>query len=100
LSTDDEHGRSWLGLLLPAIVAFLILIGLGTWQVERKAWKEGLIAALTERLGAAPVALPAAKDWQNLDQAAMNTPASPSAPNSTMRPKRWFTAQPRLFVRT
>jgi surfeit locus 1 family protein len=69
LKARDEPGRSWLGLLLPAIVAFLILIGLGTWQVERKAWKEGLIAALTERLGAAPVALPAAKDWQNLDQA-------------------------------
>ena len=69
MKARDEPGRSWLGLLLPAIVAFLILIGLGTWQVERKAWKEGLIAALTERLGAAPVALPAAKDWQNLDQA-------------------------------
>ena len=69
MKARDEPGRSWLGLLLPAIVAFLILIGLGTWQVERKAWKEGLIAALTERLGAAPVALTAAKDWQNLDQA-------------------------------
>ena len=41
MSTGDERGRSWLGLLLPAIVAFLILIGLGTWQVQRKAWKEG-----------------------------------------------------------
>jgi surfeit locus 1 family protein len=56
-------------LLLPAIVAFLILIGLGTWQVQRKAWKEGLIAVLTERLNAPPVTLPPAKDWQNLDPA-------------------------------
>jgi surfeit locus 1 family protein len=69
LSTDDKRGRSWLGLLLPAIVAFLILIGLGTWQVQRKAWKEGLIAALTERLNLPPVALPSAKDWQNLEEA-------------------------------
>ena len=69
MSASDERGRSWLGLLLPAIVAFLILIGLGTWQVERKAWKEGLIALLTERLNAPPVTLPPAKDWQNLDPA-------------------------------
>jgi surfeit locus 1 family protein len=69
VSPNGERGRSWLGLLLPAIVTFLILIGLGTWQVERKAWKEGLIAALTDRLSASPVALPPTKDWQNLDPA-------------------------------
>jgi len=51
--------RSWLGLLLPALLAFIVLIGLGTWQVERKAWKEALIAALTERLAVPPRALPA-----------------------------------------
>jgi len=59
--------RSWLGLLLPALLVFIVLIGLGTWQVERKAWKEALIAALTERLAAAPIALPAM--WQNFDPA-------------------------------
>jgi surfeit locus 1 family protein len=69
LNASGETRRSWLGLLLPAIVAFLILIGLGTWQVQRKAWKEGLIAELTERLSAAPTALPAAKDWSSLDPA-------------------------------
>jgi len=31
------------------LVMFIVLIGLGTWQLERKAWKECLIAALTER---------------------------------------------------
>jgi surfeit locus 1 family protein len=61
--------RSWLGLLLPALVVFIILIGLGTWQVQRKAWKEGLIAALTERLSAPPAALPPAGDWAKLDPA-------------------------------
>jgi surfeit locus 1 family protein len=61
--------RSWLGLLLPALLAFIILIGLGTWQVERKAWKEALIASLTERLAAPPEALPAPATWPKLDPA-------------------------------
>jgi len=61
--------RSWLGLLVPALLAFAALIALGTWQLERKAWKEGLIAALDERLAAPPAALPAPAAWPNLDQA-------------------------------
>jgi surfeit locus 1 family protein len=61
--------RSWLSLLLPAFVVFCILIGLGVWQIQRKAWKEGLIASLTERLAAPPEALPPATRWPQLDQA-------------------------------
>jgi surfeit locus 1 family protein len=67
LNARAERSRSWLGLLLPAIFVFVALIGLGTWQVQRKAWKEGLIAELTERVGAPPTALPPARDWSNLD---------------------------------
>lgn len=59
----------WLGAAVPALFAFMVLIGLGTWQVERKAWKEALIASLTERLGAPPRALPVARDWPSLDAA-------------------------------
>ena len=60
--------RSWRSLLIPALVAFVVLTGLGTWQVQRKAWKEGLIASLTERLAAAPKALPPPAAWPKLDQ--------------------------------
>jgi surfeit locus 1 family protein len=56
--------------LLPALLAFAALIALGIWQIERKAWKEGLIASLTQRLAAPPQALPQAKDWAGLDRAA------------------------------
>ncbi|WP_299862517.1 SURF1 family protein [uncultured Roseobacter sp.] len=35
-----------------------ILIGLGTWQVQRLAWKEGIITTIDERIAADPVALP------------------------------------------
>ncbi len=61
--------RSWLGLLIPALLVFAVLITLGTWQIERKAWKEGLIAALTERLSAPPAALPPPATWPRLDPA-------------------------------
>jgi surfeit locus 1 family protein len=48
---------------------FCILIGLGVWQLQRKAWKEGLIASLTERLAKPPQALPTPKSWPGLDAA-------------------------------
>jgi cytochrome oxidase assembly protein ShyY1 len=54
------------GLLVPgavALVGLAILLGLGTWQIERKAWKESLIATLTQRLNDAPMALPVPADW-------------------------------------
>jgi surfeit locus 1 family protein len=40
------------------VPAVLLMLGLGIWQVERLQWKEGLIAERTERLTAAPMALP------------------------------------------
>lgn len=59
-------------VILPAIVvvgALGVLIGLGTWQLERKAWKEELIATLNSRLAAPPTNLPARERWQRLDAA-------------------------------
>jgi surfeit locus 1 family protein len=44
---------SWLVVLL-GLVAFAILIGLGTWQVQRLHWKEGLLATIEGRTHAAP----------------------------------------------
>ena len=41
-----------------AAAAFAILIALGVWQLERKAWKENLIATLAELESAPPSALP------------------------------------------
>jgi cytochrome oxidase assembly protein ShyY1 len=58
------------GLLIPAIATFamlIVFIGLGTWQIERKAWKEGLIDTLTRRLESQPVDLPGPADWARLD---------------------------------
>lgn len=49
-----------------ALLGLVVLLGLGTWQIERKAWKEELIARLSQRLSAAPVALPSPGEWPSL----------------------------------
>jgi surfeit locus 1 family protein len=67
LTERKRRQRSWTGLLIPAVVAFVVLVGLGTWQLQRKTWKEGLIAALDERVAAPPMALPMPETWPALD---------------------------------
>ena len=42
-----------LGLTLSVVVAFAILVGLGTWQLQRLQWKEQLLARI-DALQAAP----------------------------------------------
>ena len=61
--------RSWFGLFVPAVLVFAVLIALGTWQIQRKAWKENLIASLTERLAAPAKELPPPADWSKLYRA-------------------------------
>jgi len=41
-----------------ALPAFLVLIGLGIWQLERLHWKEGLIAARAAAIAAPPADVP------------------------------------------
>ena len=57
---------AWRDLVAPgiaALIALAILIGLGTWQIERKTWKEDLITRIVRQTQAAPVAPPLATDW-------------------------------------
>ncbi|WP_034995903.1 SURF1 family protein [Beijerinckia mobilis] len=46
--------------------AFLIMIGLGVWQLQRLAWKEDLIAKIAERAKAPPQALATQDQWPKL----------------------------------
>jgi surfeit locus 1 family protein len=61
------------GLIRPTLavlVALAVLIGLGTWQMSRKAWKEGLIARITQRAEAEPVTLAeAVRRWRETGDA-------------------------------
>lgn len=59
------------GVVVPAALALMgiiVLIGLGTWQIERKAWKEALIATLERRLTEGPYAFPQPADWPGMTQ--------------------------------
>ncbi|WP_157961530.1 SURF1 family protein [Acuticoccus kandeliae] len=54
-------------LALLILSAFAILVGLGTWQLQRLAWKEALIATAGERPGLPAVAPPGPGDWAAFD---------------------------------
>ena len=61
-ATARRRGGLGFGIFTLAMVA--LFIGLGAWQLQRRVAKHALIAALTERLAAAPNALPAEGQWQ------------------------------------
>ena len=45
--------RGLLGFTALMLAAFVVLIGLGLWQLQRLEWKEGLIAKIEARTKAA-----------------------------------------------
>jgi surfeit locus 1 family protein len=59
-----QAGLVWPSLLALAGVA--VLVGLGSWQMGRKAWKEGLIAQIAARTKAEPMPLTEAlRRWRD-----------------------------------
>ncbi len=63
-NTTKSRGALIIFALL-TLAAFVVLIGLGAWQLQRLAWKEALIAAATERPELAPVPAPGPDAWPN-----------------------------------
>ena len=62
-------GRSVTGFTEFTLVMVALFAGLGIWQLQRRVEKHALIAALTERLAAAPEALPPPAQWRALSPA-------------------------------
>jgi surfeit locus 1 family protein len=50
--------------LLLGIAGCAVLVSLGVWQLQRLAWKEAVLAEITARIAAAPVAVPDPADPQ------------------------------------
>lgn len=61
--------RGTFGMAVISLVMVAVLAGLGIWQLQRRVEKHELIAALTERLAAAPVPLPPSSEWKDLSPA-------------------------------
>jgi len=62
-----RHGTAGFAVFTLLMVA--VCIGLGLWQLQRRAEKHALIAALDERLATAPEALPPPSQWGALTPA-------------------------------
>lgn len=71
MAAADRPARSWRQLLLAvvALVVVGIFLALGSWQVQRRAWKLDLIARVKQRVGAAPVAAPGRERWTQVNRA-------------------------------
>ncbi|MCC7428793.1 MAG: SURF1 family protein [Alphaproteobacteria bacterium] len=55
--TRSSRRRALLPLIF-VLPALAVLLGLGLWQLERRAWKAGLLAELAAAAAAPPIALP------------------------------------------
>lgn len=60
--SHNMSGRRRLLALICGVVAFAILIGLGTWQVQRLQWKEALLATIDQRIHSRPLPLAEVED--------------------------------------
>src|ERR1700730_2543010 len=72
MADGSASGSLRRGVLVPSLAAasaLAVLISLGLWQLDRKAWKEGLIATLEQRLSAAPGTLPPSAESPRLTAA-------------------------------
>lgn len=56
-------------LILVGIALFLGFMALGTWQVQRRAWKLALIERVDQRVHSAPVPVPPPAQWPQIDAA-------------------------------
>jgi surfeit locus 1 family protein len=69
MTANSARPRRIIGLGIFTLLTLGLLIGLGVWQLQRRLEKHALIAALTERLAAAPEALPSPGQWNALTPA-------------------------------
>ena len=69
MSGNSRRRRHVAGFGAFTLLMLALFVGLGIWQLQRRIEKHALIAALTERLAAAPQALPPPSQWNALKAA-------------------------------
>lgn len=67
-STSTPAHKTWVLVLwaVMAIFVFSTFFALGVWQVQRMYWKQNLIARVSYRIHAPPVAVPAPAQWADI----------------------------------
>lgn len=68
--SDESPTRSFRGRLVMLVVlclSLMLLLALGTWQVQRLGWKRDLIAQVESRVHADPVTIASSRFWQGMD---------------------------------
>ena len=80
--------RGVAGFAIFTLAMVALFVGLGLWQLQRRAEKHALIAALTERLAAAPEPLPLAVAVERADAGAGRIPPRPFYRDVSTRPGR------------
>ena len=68
---SDRHFKLQPIATVAMVIGFAILIGLGSWQLQRRAWKNDLLQTVSERMDKAPIPLASA-----LGRAFEETPTS------------------------
>ena len=61
--SHSSQVRSLLAPGLATLIALAVLLALGVWQLERKAWKDGLIAQIEARAHGAPGEIVPEAEW-------------------------------------
>ena len=67
--TRSEAVRAPLWLTALSLIAFTVLIALGVWQIERRAWKLALIDRVEQRVHAPAQPVPAPASWPTISAA-------------------------------
>jgi surfeit locus 1 family protein len=65
---ERQNSHYLLSATLVAFCAFCILIALGLWQLNRKVWKEGIIAQITQQAKTEPLLLPPECHWTSWEK--------------------------------
>jgi surfeit locus 1 family protein len=56
-------------MAVAAVVLFCVFVMLGTWQVQRRAWKLDLVARVDQRVHASPISPPPPAEWPQVTAA-------------------------------
>ena len=71
MAGGNPYFRPLLWPTVATVIALVILVGLGLWQIERLHWKLDLIATINARMAAPAASPPPQSEWPGIDPVAL-----------------------------